>query len=847
MSNSKKENVQLYFEIFILMTVLLGIICKWMHVVPFGVNTFATKDGDIQYLDFFAYLKDVLSGVQSVQYTFGKTLGGNNIAVFGYYLASPFNLLLLFFTKSQLEIFFTVIVCLKLSLAAVTCSIFLRKRYGNLDKQWIVVLSLSYGFMQYNIAQICNPMWLDGVYMLPLILLAVHRLVTQKKTIFLMIAVGLSIVFNWYTGAINCLFSVIWFVYEVLLVTALKKENLKKILLHIWEYFYAMLTGVLLSCALFVPVVFAMMGGRAGIDFASLGDRYYWGNCLSFVQKFVIGANSEYANVSLYCGSIPLMGTIAYFVAKLQKKRKKQINAALLGGTISLFYVPVLILLFGLLKDVSSYWYRYSYIGVITLIIICADFQTEEIEKEEKKKALYKSAMIFTLLILTLEYVHPINEMKRVYFTVTAFVLIMFMCVKLLMSETKRKQLGFSVLLICLVSGELLVNTKVMNCIVDHADDYEIYVTEEEKLINELKAYDNDFYRINQTSTRNEESNNLTANYNEAIAFGYNSISGYTSDPDDFQRDFLNCLGYNICGDNMNIVNTSIIGADSLLNVKYVLADYEINGLEKVDEVGTYNGKSVYYNPYVLPFAFTYLESDMQISEQENNPFIYQNQVYSRLLGRNVEIYKKVDYERIDGDNNVSFLLTLPTEEAAVYGYCDFSQWGDGNIYVNDEYICGYSQWLAPRVIYIPCSLNMDNAVVRIDKENASTCILNSQFFYLDLKELENVVDEISKKKINDINMCDGNVVCTIEHAEKNEKLYLSIPYEDGWEILVNGQEIEPELIGNCILTVPLRKGKNVVEMEYHARGVRLGVTLTMVGILILLGVLLRKKHSVCD
>lgn len=234
-------------------------------------------------------------------------------------------------------------------------------------------------------------------------------------------------------------------------------------------------------------------------------------------------------------------------------------------------------------------------------------------------------------------------------------------------------------------------------------------MTEEEKLINELKAYDNNFYRINQTSTRNEESNNLTANYNEAIAFGYNSISGYTSDPDDFQKDFLNCLGYNICGDNMNIVNTSIIGADSLLNVKYVLADYEINGLEKVDEVGTYNGKSVYYNPYVLPFAFTYLESDMQISEQENNPF-------------------------------------MAGSEGNLYSMC----------------------------------LDMDNVVVRIDKENASACILDSQFFYFDFKELENVVDEMSKKEINDINMCDGNVVCTITHAEKNEKLYLSIPYEDG-------------------------------------------------------------------
>ena len=78
----KRENVYLYMGIFILMSVIMVFICRILHVAPFGPNTFATKDGDIQYLDFYAYLKDVLSGNQSISYTFGKTLGGNSIAVF---------------------------------------------------------------------------------------------------------------------------------------------------------------------------------------------------------------------------------------------------------------------------------------------------------------------------------------------------------------------------------------------------------------------------------------------------------------------------------------------------------------------------------------------------------------------------------------------------------------------------------------------------------------------------------------------------------------------------------------------------------------------------------------------
>ena len=55
----KKSNIWLYAEVFVFMMVIMAVICKILHVAPFGGNTFATRDADIQYLDFFAYLKDV--------------------------------------------------------------------------------------------------------------------------------------------------------------------------------------------------------------------------------------------------------------------------------------------------------------------------------------------------------------------------------------------------------------------------------------------------------------------------------------------------------------------------------------------------------------------------------------------------------------------------------------------------------------------------------------------------------------------------------------------------------------------------------------------------------------------
>lgn len=63
--------------------------------------------------------------------------------------------------------------------------------------------------MEYNIDQASNIMWLDGVYMLPLILLGVSQLVREDKKALLAGASGVALLLNWYTAAIDFLFSAV--------------------------------------------------------------------------------------------------------------------------------------------------------------------------------------------------------------------------------------------------------------------------------------------------------------------------------------------------------------------------------------------------------------------------------------------------------------------------------------------------------------------------------------------------------------------------------------------------------------------------------------------------------------
>ena len=97
--------------------------------VPFGINTPAVTDAKLQYLDLFAYYRDVLTGQNSAVYTFSNTLGGGAAAIWAYYLASPFNLLVLLFPKDQLNFFLEVLITAKLCAASASFAWFTGRRF----------------------------------------------------------------------------------------------------------------------------------------------------------------------------------------------------------------------------------------------------------------------------------------------------------------------------------------------------------------------------------------------------------------------------------------------------------------------------------------------------------------------------------------------------------------------------------------------------------------------------------------------------------------------------------------------------------------------------------------------
>ena len=69
-----------------------------------------------------------------------------------------------------------------------------------------------------------------------------------------------------------------------------------------------------------------------------------------------------------------------------------------------------------------------------------------------------------------------------------------------------------------------------------------------------------------------------------------------------------------------------------------------------------------------------------------------------------------------------------------------------------------------------------------------------------------------------------------MEENKSGQNLYLSIPYDSGWRMTLNGKTIVPKLIADCMYSIPLEEGSNIIEMEYSVDYLTLGIVLSVIG-----------------
>lgn len=85
----------------------------------------------------------MLTGEANIFYSFSQGMGSNAWGLYSYYLASPFNLIILLFDEVHLTLAIYVIVALKLVCMNTAMAWYLRRRFS-LQRSWALTLALCY-------------------------------------------------------------------------------------------------------------------------------------------------------------------------------------------------------------------------------------------------------------------------------------------------------------------------------------------------------------------------------------------------------------------------------------------------------------------------------------------------------------------------------------------------------------------------------------------------------------------------------------------------------------------------------------------------------------------------------
>ena len=335
-------------------------------IYPFGDRSFLFSDMYHQYMPFFSELLHKVRGGESLSFSYQVGIGSNFLALYGYYLASPFHVLALLVPEAFLMEFMSYLVVVKIGLCGLASCIYLRRHFGTRDGA-VLFFACFYALSGFMAAYNYNIMWLDCVVLLPLIVLGLERLVKEGRCGLYCVTLGLSIFTNFYISIMICIFLVLYF--GVLL--ALEKKRLRSL-----GYFtlYSLLAGGM-AAVLLIPEVCAILQSDFGdMDFPKMVEYYF--SVMDMLARHCMCVYTERGLdhwPNIYCGSAALMLIPMYVANQKISIREKFCRLALAGFMLLSFSTNILDFIWHGLNYPDSLPARQSFIYILLVLVMCYD------------------------------------------------------------------------------------------------------------------------------------------------------------------------------------------------------------------------------------------------------------------------------------------------------------------------------------------------------------------------------------------------------------------------------------------------------------------------------------------
>lgn len=794
-NNSTLKNVAFYAACFTFSVALFVALAAAGHVYPFGDNSFLTNDLKYQYIDFFAWFRRVLLGEANLRYSFSQGLGMNTWGLYSYYLASPFNLLCVLFPADKLTLFVFIISALKLGCIHISSAWYVQKRF-DLSKPASFLLSLSFTFCSWTISNLCNPLWIDCLILLPICAFGCYELIREQKMIRLVIAIALNVMFCWYTAYINILFLCIFVLVEFVDYVAAEGFSWMLTLDRAQRFAGAMMLGLLLSAWTFLPTILAMAKGGPVL---ALGPLLKTG-LKSLIRGFIPGMWVNNGNTpQFYCGVIMMLLAISLL---FNRKVSAKIRIATFVVTAVLIASSVLSPLEYIwcgMRVPNGFYSRTAFLlGFFTMW--AAGYALQKLKERPALRRAHRPAIVMPLLALT--------------------------------------------------AIELFANAHVMwnQLYVGYSENANCtYVATATDTITAIQDQDSaPFYRIDRTTTRVD-----SAALNEGLALGYNQLSSYSSANNPQAIALLNSLGYSSVGEFSTRYAEPILAVDALLGVKYAIAEHAPVEYTAMPELaGEVN--SAYKNPFALSLGIAASKDIQNCTLDGENPFEKQNDLYGKILGSKIELYTKIEAtQTVDSQNLRQWNVTVPSGSI---GYLYINKDATAGSYwpvtlTIDQRTIENEAWRFDNNIrqIADASDSASQHTVSIGVAEGSTSMPQDNepvFYALNLDVFEQIINELRTSEFIPTVFEDGRIEGEYT-AEDDGKLLLSVPYDKGWTATINGAAAELAPAADKGMTcLSVRKGANKIAMSYRTPGAFAGIAVSLATAVALVAAGLSSTHK---
>lgn len=808
----------------------------FIGVYPLGKLSSIAYDGAVQHPGFASYFSDFLRGNASLFYSFKGALGYNFYSTSIYYLFSPLNLLLPLFNPSNIHYFYALIVPVKIGLCGISMFIFLsyRKRVD----LWTLILSICYSLMAYNVVYYSNYMWIDGIIMLPLVMLGIDKLINGDSKVFYLITLALAIVFNFYIAYMICIFAIIYFVYKMYLC---KKRDKKKIV----DFIVLSLCAGTICAFIIIPVYLDLLNGKGTTFHHSQYFKFDW-DFFKVLYKFMVGsytsADISYGLPNVYISILVLLLNIIYYFNKNIGKREK-----ILTIIVTLFF------LFGFSFNLIDYawqmfqapiWFpaRYSFVLSFFLVVVAHESIRNLDGFYVKNKIAIVIFVLFFSFVATSAFVDGcFNKTLQIFLLVVSFILFIIYYI------FRKKTWIIFIVLVLELTCNTAVTLKKMELVftMDERSEYSRARMELVKQVDKLEKEDN-FYRMELDDTYTN---------NDGALYGYNGITYFNSLRNskliDFFEKYLDVTTDKVCRINYSSFNPIL---NAFFGVKYSTVNDTGYYEQVIDE-----DLDIYRNNGAFPLGFMVNSSIYDSSMVEFFPVYNFNILMKDVTGLDDVKFQSVkfvseNYVIKDKDHRRVFQQSKTGYNKIEYG--DKTS-DSGFLYFNNvEYIKRLGAKLY--IDGIEQDDNKLNCIIYLDKEVSWKIVIESDsttsmpyeiykfytdMYFLDDSSYEVFLESGKKEAMTITDYKQDDYIKGKLDVLQDGVLLTTIPYDKGWSVFVDGEKVEVKKIYDVFIGIDLTKGKHEVEFKYFPPGLKCSIPISLFGCLISSFYIYKKKH----